>query len=83
MEKNFFSQSTINMKTDYELKSKKNKAWGEIGYGIMWLFVVALIEGISYTQGLEGLFYHIMSIPAGIAAIYKFVIGFRKFKNIK
>lgn len=71
------------MKIDYELQSKKNKAWGEIGYGIMWLFLVALIEGISYAKGFGGLFYHILSIPVGLAAIYKFVIGFRKFKNIK
>lgn len=71
------------MKIDYELQSKKDKARGEIGYGIMWLFVVALIEGISYAKGFEGLFYHILPIPAGIAAICQFVIGFRKFKNIK
>ncbi len=78
-----FSQTIINMKGDYELQAKKNKAWGEIGYGIMWLFVVALIEGISYSRGFEGIFYHIIAIPAAIAAVYKFVIGFRKFKNIK
>ncbi|MEQ8715135.1 MAG: hypothetical protein RIC80_19095 [Cyclobacteriaceae bacterium] len=61
-----------------ELQAKKNEAWGEIGYGIMWLFVVALIEGISYTKGFEGIFYHFVALPAGVTAIYKFVLGFRK-----
>jgi len=49
----------------------------------MWLFLVALIEGISCSKGFGGLFYHILSIPVGLAAIYKFVIGFRGLKNIK
>ena len=68
---------------NYELKAKKNEAWGEIGYGIMWLFVVAVIEGISYAKGFEGIFYHIVAAPAAIAAIYKLMIGFRRLKNIK
>lgn len=71
------------MKGNYQLQSKKDKVWGEFGYGFMWLFVVALIEGVSYAEGFGGLFYHMLSIPAGIAAIYKFVIGFRKLRNIK
>jgi hypothetical protein len=68
---------------NYELEAKKNKAWGEIGYGFMWLFVVALIEGISYAIGFESIIYHIVAVPAGIASIFKLVIGFRKLKNIK
>lgn len=67
---------------NYELKAKKNKAWGEIGYGIMWLFVVALIEGISYAKGFEGIFYHIVAVPAGIAAVYKSYIGITQYKKI-
>jgi uncharacterized membrane protein YuzA (DUF378 family) len=68
---------------NYELKAKKNEAWGEIGYGFMWLFVVALIEGIPYAKGFESIIYHIVAVPAGIAGIFKLVIGFRKFKNGK
>lgn len=49
----------------------------------MWLFVVALIEGISYTKSFNGIFYHVVAVPAGIAAIYKFVIGFRKSMRVK
>lgn len=68
---------------NYELQAKKNEAWGEIGYGIMWLFVAALIEGISSVKGFEGIFYHIVAVPAGIAAIYKFIVGIRKWSQIK
>jgi hypothetical protein len=70
------------MNIDYELKAKKNKAWGEIGYGIMWLFVVALIELIPYMKGFESVFYHFIAIPVGIGAIYKIVIGFKKLISL-
>jgi hypothetical protein len=71
------------MNINYELKEKQNKARGEIGYGIMWLFVAVLIEGLPYMKGFESIFYHFIAIPAGITGIYKFVIGFRRLKNIK
>ncbi len=68
---------------NYELKAKKNEVFGEIGYGIMWLFLVVLVEGISYAKGFDGIFYHILVLPAGIAAIFKFVVGIRKYMGIK
>jgi hypothetical protein len=68
---------------NYELEAKKKEALGEIGFGIMWLFVAVLIEGISYVKGFEGIFYHIVVVPAGIAAIYKFMVGIRKYMHIK
>ena len=71
------------MKIKHELQSKKNKALGEVGYGCMGLFLGILVEGISYTKGFEGLFYHFVAIAAGIASIYKFIIGFRKLRKIK
>ncbi len=63
------------MKMDYELQSKKKEVCGEIGYGIMWLFVALLIVSITYSKGFEGIFHYIVAIPASIASIYKFYKG--------
>jgi|AntRauTorckE6833_2_1112554.scaffolds.fasta_scaffold09344_4 hypothetical protein len=76
------NQKNSIMKINYELQAKKNEVKGELGYGLMWLFIVALIEVIPYIKGFESIFYHIIAVPAGLVAIYKFYIGITYYKKI-
>jgi hypothetical protein len=68
---------------DHELKAKKNKAVGEIGYGIMWLFVAVMVEGLSFLGHFNFVFFHFISIPAAMVSMYKFYTGIKKYSKIK
>jgi hypothetical protein len=67
---------------NHELKAKKNKAVGEIGYGIMWLFVAVMVEGLSLLGNFNLFVFHFISIPAVMASMYKFYTGVKKYSKI-
>lgn len=70
------------MKINYELKAKKNQVKGELGYGIMWLFLSLLVEMLLYFKSIEESYYHILAFILLIAAVYKFVIAVKKHRNV-
>lgn len=69
-------------KIDYELSAEKNIAKGQFGYGIMWLFLALLIEILLYLESLKESYFHIVAFVFLIAAVYKFVIAVKKYRNL-
>ncbi len=69
------------MKKNHEIQSKKNKIKGEVGYGIMWLFVALLIEGIGYIYGFRGSYTHMVAGLAVIGAVYKFSTSIKLYRK--
>ncbi len=63
---------------NYEHLTKKDKLWGEIGYGIMWIFVAVLIEGIAVNKGFVGPLTHALAVLPVITSVRKFFIAFKK-----
>ncbi|PZX51526.1 hypothetical protein LV84_03683 [Algoriphagus ratkowskyi] len=79
---NSFELENNTMKVNYEQKAKKNIVKGELGYGIMWLFLSLLIEMLIYFEGVKESYYHILAFILLIPAVYKFVIAIKKYRNI-
>ena len=53
------------MKMNYESQAEKNKVMREVGYGILSLFVAALVERKCYTYGFRRIYSHLLDRYGG------------------
>jgi hypothetical protein len=72
-----------NMKIDYELNARKNKAKGELGYGLMWLFLAVLMEVLFYFERLDKSYLHVVALIFIMPAVFKIVVGIKRYKRLK
>jgi len=66
---------------NYEIEERKNKAKGQIGYGIMWFFLAALVAIIAWDQQY-GMFYYLLVVAMVAAGVHKLIIGIKKYRRL-
>ncbi len=65
-------------KFNHEYRAKRHKVRSEFGYGIMWLFLGALVEELYFLNEIQMSLYHIVAGVTVLVACYKFYKGIAK-----
>lgn len=69
--------------SNYEYELKKDAAKETIMYGIIWVFLAALISGIPFLNTEYNLLYNVISVFLFIVGISKLIKGTRRLKELK
>lgn len=73
----------MNHQPHHESKAKRQKVWNEFGYGLMWLFLIVMLEVLYLLDQIYMNFYHILASISFLAAVYKFYKAVKQYRKQK